>query len=327
VEPTSIYVHIPFCEKRCPYCDFHSAAETDPAAHQAFVERLCAEIAAGKTADNEDFKTPLSVSTIYLGGGTPSLLDSALIVKILGAIREKFKVNPNSEVTIECNPNSLSIEKLETYKYAGINRISIGVQSFSGATLRTLGRIHSVRQAVSAVRLAARHFDNVSIDLIHSVPGRRLKLPPRRILKLVQHVSAYGLTSDKFAEVPDERSIHEQHRIERRLFRAGIYKYEVSNYARPGRQCRHNLVYWRCGRWLGFGEGAKSHFNEPWTNNDRIMLGLRLAEGLPESMFEKKKADLCRLVSAGLVKIESGRVVCTARGFLLLNQVILALID
>ena len=326
-----MYVHIPFCERKCPYCDFYSNAGSDEAAREKYVVDLVSVIAARRAPSWEarPWQSTL-VKSIYFGGGTPSILTGEQITRIMVALRDNFNISPDAEITIECNPNSLDEAKLLAYKSAGINRISIGVQSFSNKTLRVLGRIHDARAARHAVTLAARHFDNVSIDLMHSVPGGGRIVLPRSILKKCAHVSAYALTSDKFEKVPDERSIKEQRLIERILARRGMYKYEVSNFARPGRECRHNLVYWTGGRWLGLGDGAVSRL-EPFTRDELIMLGLRLTRGIDVALVAGKQKEISELTGLGLLKTFKGaagedRVACTDKGLLLLNQVILKLI-
>ena len=316
-KPLSIYVHIPFCEKRCPYCDFVSGEVRDV---DIYIEEVCSDVKK-QSAKCKDY----TVNTIYFGGGTPSLIDAEYIVKLLDVIRENYVVEKGAEITIECNPNSISREKFDIYRRSGINRISIGVQSFCNVCLGILGRVHDVKQAKSAIELACEMFDNVSIDLIHSIPNGRPKLPSKYIA-MVQHISAYALTSDKYEPVPDEQSIAEQKRFEKTFKEYGLEKYEVSNFAKRGFESRHNLNYWRCGEWFGFGMGAKGHFGEPWDNQDRIMLGLRTAEGISRDLLKGKEAKIDELVNLGLLKCENGRVCCTQRGFLLLNRVILELI-
>ena len=306
-----IYIHIPFCKKKCPYCDFFSQIDGDV---EEYVKKLCFIIKKSEK---------VSVGTIYFGGGTPSLIDSEYISNILQSIRETFAVNADAEITIECNPNSLTREKLETYKKIGINRISIGVQSFKDKTLKILGRIHNVKQAKDAIKLAAKYFDNVSIDLIHSVPNCKVKLLGK-YLNMVQHVSAYCLTSDKFPSVKDKISIKEQTKIEKKLNKYHFEKYEVSNFAKSGYRCRHNMTYWTCGRWLGFGVSAEGN-PEKWTDSDRIMLGLRLTDGIEEKLLENKKNQVDELVKLGLLQIKDDRISATRRGFFVLNQIIIKL--
>ena len=317
-KPLSIYVHIPFCEKKCPYCDFLSRTDASDADKAAYIDGLCAEITAARAPSH-------IIQTIYFGGGTPSYIDAAHIARVLAAIRGAFDVSRDAEISIECNPNSVTREKLLSYRKSGVNRISIGIQSFSNKTLKTLERVHNAKQARTAIKASCEIFDNVSIDLIHSIRSRKPKLP-RKYLKLVTHVSVYGLTMDDEPQVSDKKSIREQTKIERILAKNGLLKYEVSNFARAGAQSRHNLVYWRCGEWLGFGEGAKSHFQKPWTDDDRIMLGLRLVEGIDLKLLDGKKREVARLIAGGFFESTDGNVFCTQRGFFVLNQILARLL-
>ncbi|MDR0462069.1 MAG: radical SAM family heme chaperone HemW [Christensenellaceae bacterium] len=317
MKPLSIYIHIPFCERRCPYCDFESSVGGDV---DAYILSLINDVKKGSIQAKN-----YTAKTIYFGGGTPSFIDATHIGAILATIRQNFNVAHDAEISIECNPNSLTEEKLKSYKKYGVNRISIGVQSFHNKTLGILGRVHNVSCAKTAIKLATKHFDNVSIDLIHSIPRGKLVLPSR-YLKVVKHISAYCLTSDKYATFDDGKSIKQQKRIECKLEKYGIAKYEVSNFARSGFECKHNLAYWECGEWLGFGRGAKSHFNEPWTDADRIMLGLRLAKGIPAKLLSAKTSVVKNLIDMGFLEAHVDNIRCTWKGFLLLNQVLEKLI-
>ena len=317
LKPLSIYLHIPFCEKRCPYCDFHSSVGGDIG---KYIERICEDI-----KNPRRFATPplQKVNTIYIGGGTPSLLSELQVEELFKTLRANFNVDKDAEISIECNPCSLTESKLQAYRRVGINRVSIGVQSFCDKGLKVLGRLHDVKKAKTAIKLACKYFDNVSIDLMHSVPGVKPKLP-RKYLKMVQHVSAYCLTSDKYPQIDDKQSIKQQTKIERVLKKCGLEKYEVSNFAKKGYECRHNLVYWECGEWLGIGEGAESHLGE-WQTADKVMLGLRLVRGVPVEWLCDKQGIVDDFVERGLLQIQDGRVSCTAGGFLVLNQILIEL--
>jgi oxygen-independent coproporphyrinogen-3 oxidase len=319
-KPLSIYIHVPFCESRCPYCDFKSSAGADEKIPD-YYEKVMRNVIT-KAAKCKNY----AVETIYFGGGTPSYINADYICGILDCIRANFVVAGDVEISIECNPNSLTAEKAERYKAAGVNRISIGVQSFSNDTLETLGRKHTAEMATGAIKTAKKYFDNISVDIMYNVAGHAVEIDPA-VLKLVTHVSAYALTSDRVQMAGENTSADEQIQIEKTLGECGFLKYEVSNFARAGFKCRHNLVYWRCGEWLGFGAGGKSHFGAKWSRADRIMLGMRLAEGVPMDIIGADKASIiAELVDLALLEIENGRLKCTDRGFLLLNQILLKII-
>ncbi len=324
-KPLSIYVHIPFCEKRCVYCDFVSCTATDKI--DEYLDKLCTEIRAF------DFQN-YQVQTIYLGGGTPSLLTPQQL-KIL------FDCLPvcHGEITIEVNPNSLTASKCKAYRQLGINRISIGVQSFDLSTLRDLGRLHDVKQAITAIKLAHQSFDNVSIDLIKDIPNHQFKLPPADILAMIQHISIYSLTKDDHCVLDTDEPVN---------LPVDFVRYEVSNYARKGYESKHNLVYWTSGEYIGFGAGAHSLLNNQRFCNssdiftyhretpvertveeiraEKIMLGLRLSSGVSRALLQHKNNELKLLVEHGLVKLTPTHVIATAEGLKILNQIWLKLV-
>jgi len=269
-----VYVHVPFCERICPYCDFAVVAARRLAAadEDRYVAALLAELAG---------RAPLfagrSLVTIYLGGGTPALLRPASIGRIVAALREAFGGDPR-EVTLEANPSTLERERLAGFRGAGVDRLSLGVQSFDDTTLKRLGRAHraeEVQRTLAAARAAG--FDNISLDLIEGAPGQALGALERDLeLALAfgpEHLSAYALTlepSTPFAkavaadklEVPDDDLVAEMlERTHARLEAAGLLRYEVSSWARPGRESLHNQRYWRRAAVLGLGVGA--HSTEP----------------------------------------------------------------
>jgi len=324
-KPLSVYIHIPFCERRCGYCDFVSCTTVDKI--DQYLLNLRTEILAF------DF-SKYQVKTIYIGGGTPSLLTPEQL-KIL------FDCLPHcdGEITIEVNPNSLSREKCRSYCRLGINRLSIGVQSFDLDTLRDLGRLHDVKQAIDAIKLAHEYFDNVSIDLIKDIPNHRFVTPPADILAMIQHVSIYSLTKDDHCVLDTDEPVNLPSEFER---------YEVSNYARKGYESKHNLVYWTGGEYIGFGAGAHSLLNNQRFCNsnhilnyhrempiertpevireEQIMLGLRLRSGVSRSLLKNKDAELKTLAAHNLIKITPERVVATAQGLKVLNQIWLKLV-
>ncbi|MDR0383703.1 MAG: coproporphyrinogen III oxidase family protein [Christensenellaceae bacterium] len=297
-----IYLHIPFCKKRCTYCDFFSS--TDLIKVDSYVEKLRNDIKIYFAGQN----TPPAVGTIYIGGGTPSLLTNEQMMRL-------FSVLPNAnEITIECNPESLTEEKLLCYKKLGINRVSIGVQSFDGKTLQRFGRLHTVKEAKEKIVLAKKFFDNVSIDLIST--DKRVKIP-NSILKIITHISIYDLTKND--KTVYDTNFHYKFKH--------FQRYEVSNYSKISNragsyQCRHNLNYWNCGEWLAFGDGAiPSHeFNQ----NEKIMMGMRTIYGVDKDMV---RADgLSYLLKQKLVQISGGKVIASKKGFDFLNKVIYILI-
>jgi len=262
----SLYLHIPFCERKCLYCDFYSVENLD--AMEAFLLAIEREIncysalAAGTTID-----------TIFFGGGTPSLLTPSQLERLLRMLHEKYTIHPGAEVTLETNPGTVSVEKLIAYRTLGINRLSIGIQSLRDSELAWLGRIHDARTAIACVEYARRAgFGNVGIDLIYSLPGQETSQWNETLQKAVglgpDHVSAYSLivedntplsrlvASRQVSPNPAEREAELFEETMSVLNRHGFEHYEVSNYARPGMRCRHNYAYWTHASYLGFGPSA-----------------------------------------------------------------------
>ena len=280
-----IYIHIPFCVKKCPYCDFTSyTPERLP--EKEYINAVIKELEVrGKGAETK------SVETIYFGGGTPSLLSPKSIETILCAISKNFKiVSPHPtplpqverEITLEINPGTVNLEKLKGYRDAGVNRLSIGVQSLNDGILTTLGRIHNRQQAIEAFEVAREAgFDNIGIDLIHSVPGESLSDWKRELNEVVllgpEHISAYSLTIEEgtpfhcqlqkglLALPSEETQVDMLLTIEEVLGKAGYEHYEVSNYAIPGFRSRHNQIYWKGGEYLGLGVSAHSYISGRWS--------------------------------------------------------------
>jgi oxygen-independent coproporphyrinogen-3 oxidase len=266
--PLSLYVHLPWCVRKCPYCDFNShefrgIGGTPP--YGQYVEALLADL---------DFDLPLAwgrtVHSVFFGGGTPSLFPAEAIDAFLQGASARLRFAPGLEVTLETNPGTAEHGRFEHYRAAGVNRLSFGVQTFDDAVLQRLGRIHDSAEAEAAVRLARdAGFDNFNLDLMYALPGQTLAMAERDIERALAlqpaHVSHYQLTLEPntvFAarpprDIPDEDAAWDmQERCQRMLADAGYAQYEVSAYARPGRQCAHNLNYWRFGDYLGIGAGA-----------------------------------------------------------------------
>ncbi len=261
----SIYIHIPFCERKCAYCVFNSfcAGEEE---RERYVDLLCKEMAARKT--------DRPISTIYIGGGTPSVLSEGQIEKIVKAIYANFNVQKFAEFTIEANPNSITQQRLEKWRGLKINRLSIGVQSLKDSSLHKIGRLHSRRMALEKVALAKKFFNNVSCDLIVGLEGESGKVlckHAKELLELgVRHISCYLLevyqntplfsmiAKKKYAPLSDDEMVAAFHKLALFLQDEGMQRYEISNFAAEGFESKHNLNYWKRGEYLGFGIGAHS---------------------------------------------------------------------
>lgn len=271
----SLYVHIPYCDSKCPYCDFNSyAARRWP--ERAYADALIAELRAAARADWAGG----TVQTVFFGGGTPSLFAAATIAELLREARALWSFAAGAEVTLEANPGTVDEAKLGGLRAAGINRISFGVQSFHDRHLRTLGRIHDAAEAMTAIRAArAAGFENLNLDLIFAVPGQTPEEWEADLQTAVglapDHISAYGLTyeegtafhaqrrSGALRPLPEEAEVAMFTRTRAVLSGHGYEPYEISNFARPGRACAHNLNYWRAGAYLGVGAGAHSFAAHP----------------------------------------------------------------
>ena len=271
--PLEIYIHIPFCVKKCAYCDFLSAPSTEEE-RERYVNLLCEEIAASSVRAKE-----YEVVTVFFGGGTPSILKGEQIERILKVLRERFAIAENAEITLEMNPGTVTGEKLEIYKRAGINRLSIGLQSVHNGELKMLGRIHTYEEFLESYHMAREAgFDNMNVDLISAIPGQTVESWKRTLSTILElqpeHISAYSLIlepgtpfyelyakeNDKAEKLlPDEDAERQMYRQTIVMLKeAGYERYEISNYSRPGYECRHNLGYWNRVPYLGFGIGAAS---------------------------------------------------------------------
>lgn len=273
-----LYVHIPFCMKKCLYCDFLSAP-ADEETQREYVEALLREIRFFGERSSD-----YVVSTIYIGGGTPSWLDEALMAKIMEEITHRFLLAKDAEITIECNPGTVTERKFQTYKKIGINRLSIGLQSVNEKELQLLGRVHTFDQFLKTYELARKTgFTNINVDLMSSLPGQTPKTFANTLQQVIrlhpEHISAYSLIIEKgtpFYEtykfdavkqragmqtefLPTEDEEYEIGKLTQVVLeKAGYHRYEVSNYAREGYACRHNIGYWRRTNYLGMGLGAAS---------------------------------------------------------------------
>ena len=264
--PLGIYVHIPFCRQKCIYCDFYSLPNRE--------EEMDAYCAALETRLLETDFSGCAADTVYFGGGTPSLLDPARLNAVLETVYRACKVVPEAEITLEANPDSAGDRNaLRDLRSAGFNRISLGMQSASDAELASLGRVHTmeqVRRAVDAARWAG--FDNLSLDLIYGLPGQTVETWRKNLEAAVsllpEHLSCYGLKAEKGTPLYARRDLLPCEEIQAEMYLEtvkflevnGFLQYEISNFAKPGRESRHNLKYWTLGEYAGFGPGAHSDF-------------------------------------------------------------------
>lgn len=269
--PLGIYVHVPFCRSKCQYCDFYSlGGSREKGLTENYLEAVCKHIKeAGALAPEYE------VDTVYFGGGTPSFLGQEGLVQILNAVRRRFSVSNDAEITFEANPDSVTEKLLKRLKAEGFNRISLGVQTDDDPLLKKLGRPHTYRQAVQAVELARKQgFHNISLDLIYGLPGQSLSDWERtleHVLELTpEHMSCYGLKVEEgtplweyrnAANLPDEDAQADMYLSAVRILKEhGYAQYEISNFARRGLRSKHNLKYWTGGEYLGFGPAASSDF-------------------------------------------------------------------
>jgi oxygen-independent coproporphyrinogen-3 oxidase len=327
-----VYVHWPFCASKCPYCDFNSHVRHVAPDQARFVAAFAREL--GTAARRTPGRT---VSSIFLGGGTPSLMEPATVGAVLDTIARLWTVAPDCEVTLEANPTSVEAERFRGFRAAGVNRVSLGVQALDDADLKSLGRTHSADEALRAVDVARRHFDRYSFDLIYARPGQteagwEAELR-RAIAEAAEHLSLYQLTIEagtvfealhkagKLA-MPDAEMGRVLYDLTQAVCaEAGLPAYEISNHARPGAECRHNLIYWRSGDFVGAGPGAHGRLTlgngrvatsterhpETWLDlverqgsgivaeehlvqmenaDEFLVMGLRLAEGIDLSRYE-----------------------------------------
>lgn len=271
-QPVSLYFHIPFCVKKCHYCDFLSFPGCSLSRQAEYVDAMIRELHAYREVA-EDYQ----VKTIFLGGGTPSLLEEELVERLFHELYSVWRVDPDAEITIEANPGTLSREKLLCYHALGINRLSIGLQSTVEQELKTIGRIHNYEQFLANYYLAREvGFTNINIDIMSALPGQTLISYGRtleRILKLQpEHISSYSLILEEGTDFWENEEIEKAlpseqaerimyHYTKKCLQSAGYERYEISNYAKAGYACRHNQVYWTGGTYLGMGLGAASYWN------------------------------------------------------------------
>jgi putative oxygen-independent coproporphyrinogen III oxidase len=373
-----IYVHWPFCAAKCPYCDFNSHVR-QAIDEAGWIDAILAELAW--TAGWQGSERPL-VSTIFFGGGTPSLMDGNSVARILDTIARLWRCANDVEVTLEANPASVDAARFEDYRAAGVNRLSLGMQALNDPDLQRLGRLHDVAEAKAALGLAMRHFERVSLDLIYARPDQRADAWKRELEEALafgtEHLSLYQLTIEPATpyatlhrsgvlKVPDEETAASLYELTQEIAqKAGRPGYEISNHARPGAEARHNLLYWRYGSYAGVGPGAHGRLiregkryessterlPERWRERvrdkgnglvewkeidaidqarERLLMGLRLAEGIDLADYEARSRGLldrtviAELEHEGLVTLSANVLAATPRGRLVLNSVIAAL--
>ncbi len=350
-----LYVHIPFCKNKCPYCDFNSYAGKK----DIFDEYIARLIKEAKKFRNE------KIGTIYLGGGTPSVLSGEQISVLLGNLLNIFDVERDAEIIIEVNPGTVTKDKLKTFFSAGINRLSVGVQSFNDDMLKILGRIHTASQAEDVIKTAQDvGFENISADFMFSYQGQTEKIWLEDVEKAcksgVKHISCYGLKVEKntpffrsgMKNLPEETDRKMQQAAVRLLEENGFMRYEISNFAKKGYESRHNLIYWHCGEYIGLGAGAHSYYQGERYSNilspeeyilsenasvgrekigdedkrvEKLIMGMRLSEGTNESLVSDKKA-LKKYISLGYIKKSGENIAFTDKGFDISNYILSDLI-
>ena len=361
-----IYVHIPFCLRKCDYCDFCSYTNLTNDMREMYISRLIREISTSPLAGAK-------VDTVFFGGGTPSLLTPKELDKIFSELNSTFNIETDAEISLEMNPKTASYEKLCSFKSIGVNRLSIGMQSIHENELKSLGRIHTYSDFLTSFDLARRTgFNNINIDVMYGIPGQSID-SLQQTVDLVcslksEHVSLYSLILEEgtplynrkdsllFPSEDDELKMYSY--ITKTLGLAGYDHYEISNYALPGHKCRHNLKYWRCNDYLGFGVTAYSCigngrfgnvsdlqdycssedpvvYREQLSRDDKafeyVMLKLRLSEGFrlselerlfaktPEPVISRKIQDL---IDMGYVLFDGDRINLTEKGFYVSNTLI-----
>ena len=286
--PLSLYLHLPWCVRKCPYCDFNSHPARGEIPEAEYVEALIRDL---------EQSVPLvwgrRVETVFFGGGTPSLFSADAIDRLLTAVRTLLPPEFDAEITLEANPGTVEADRFRGYRAAGVNRLSLGVQSFNDRHLRALGRVHDAAQAARAVEIAARHFDNFNLDLMYALPGQTADQALADVDRALDfsptHLSAYHLTLEPntpFHRAPpplpdDDTAAAMQDAITARLAAAGFEHYETSAFARPRRACRHNLNYWRFGDYLGIGAGAHGKLSF----HDRVVRQARVRQ--PRDYMQK----------------------------------------
>ena len=329
MQPLELYIHIPFCVKKCAYCDFLSGPAGEKEKEE-YVKMLVDEI-----RNCPDTVQNYRVISIFFGGGTPSLLTGEQIGRLMDTVREIFTLDEDAEITMEMNPGTVTEEKLRKYRQAGVNRLSIGLQSVNDEELRLLGRIHTYEEFLEAYHLArANGFANINVDLISAIPGQTVESWRRTLEQVMalfpEHISAYSLIVEEGTpfyeeygegrhadELPDEETERKMYwRTKEILSKYGYERYEISNYAKPGYACRHNIGYWERTEYLGIGTGAASLINNSRFNygeepekltvsaqmEETMFLGLRMMKGVSKIEFLKMYGESMENVYGNVIR-------------------------
>lgn len=362
MKPLELYIHIPFCVKKCRYCDFLSAPAGEME-RQEYIEQLCGQIRSYHNLAEE-----YHITSIFLGGGTPSILEAGQIRTIFDAVRGTFPVDSDAEITIEINPGTVDRIKLISYRRAGINRLSIGLQSVHDQELKMLGRIHTFQEFQETFSLAREQgFDNINVDLMSGIPFQTLEGWENTLKKTAElgpeHISAYSLIIEEGTpfyekygegeraearrkrELPDEDTERMMYQLTKDILEEyGYHRYEISNYAKDGYECRHNLGYWNRDEYLGIGTGAASLMNnQRWIQGEEpellsienqmeeyMFLGLRKMKGVSATGFYQSFGQsiqevygdvLHKLLQEKLIEVSGDQIRLTERGIDISNYV------
>ena len=367
-----VYIHIPFCIRKCNYCDFCSFPDKDGESMRKYCAELCRRMRAFA-----DDKGKCEVDTVYFGGGTPSLLSTECFESLFEALHECFLIDADAEITVECNPATVSRESLASLRALGVNRLSIGLQSANENELRALGRLHSFGELCESFELAREvGFDNISLDLMYGIPEQTLESFENSLLRVCElapeHISAYGLKIEDGTAfgrmrdsltLPDEDEEFAMYTLCRRILEAhGYERYEISNFAKRGRESRHNMRYWKLEDYIGFGVAAHSSVDGERFGNSRdidaflrgediveeryaidaderrreyVMLGLRLGKGISDLEYRatcgrgllEDMPLIERFVNAGYLVRNGERVAFSDEGFFVSNAILSELLN
>lgn len=370
-----IYVHVPFCMSKCHYCDFCSVTRADEAKKDAYASRICDEIREFAEKIRQTGELP-QADTVYFGGGTPTLMSAEQFSRILETVDSNFGISEGAEITAECNPRSIDGKGLSDLRKSGVNRLSIGMQSIHDSELRMLGRIHNSGDFLETLGEAREAgFDNISVDLMYGIPNQTRETFKKSVEGLAmlapEHISSYSLTVEEETnfyrrrdslDLPDEDTVSDMYAdMGEILDKHGYHKYEISNFSKEGRESRHNLKYWTCENYLGFGSAAHSYFDgirfahsrdidayidgkstiidiEPIDKreamNEYVMLGMRLSKGIDILDFKARFGEdfLCifekvKQYSPDFVEITEKRCRFTDKGMFVSNSVLSDVLD